>query len=401
VSTITDAEVRRILDSRGNTTVEVDVCTMRGFASVGAPSGASTGKHEVMAFPRGGVEDAISFFREKVVPEIIGMNALKQEYIDALLHTLDGTKKFSRMGGNVAVATSLAVARAAADSLGIPFYFYIGGMMGKIPYPLGNVLGGGKHAIGGTDIQEFLAISLGNSAVENIFANASVHRRVGEKLKRKLPNTAIGKGDEGAWVAPVDNTTALDIVTTACEEISQETGIPIKPALDVAASTLYKRGKYHYRDRKLNTGEQIDFMVSLVRDYGLHILEDPLHEEDFEGHAELTKKVGDKCLIVGDDLFVTNRNRLEKGIEIKAANAILIKPNQIGTLTDTLLTVKIARSAGYEIVVSHRSGETVDDSIAHLAVGIGAYAIKTGAVGGERIAKLNELIRIEEIMMEG
>jgi enolase len=269
-------------------------------------------------------------------------------------------------------------------------------MVRGIPRPLGNVLGGGKHAIGGTDIQEFLVFSEGGTVQASIFANANVHKLVGKLLKKQLPGTAIGKGDEGAWVANIENESALKLVAEACNTVADEVKFKVRLGIDMAASELYRRKKYHYRDKVLSPPQQIKFVENLIDTYNLHIVEDPLEQNDFDGYAELTERVGDRCIIMGDDLFVTTKARLEHGIKMGACNAILIKPNQVGTLTDTYETVQVAHSKGYKTIISHRSGETTDDTIAHLGVAFGCYGIKTGVVGGERAAKLNELIRIEE-----
>ncbi|UCE75482.1 MAG: hypothetical protein JSV56_04695 [Methanomassiliicoccales archaeon] len=241
---------------------------------------------------------------------------------------------------------------------------------------------------------------MGPTVSESIFANAKVHLSVKKRLKRRFPNSALGKGDEGAWVAKMKNEEALEVVAEACKEVSYTMGIDIKPCLDIAASELFDDGSYHYKEGELDDEGQIEFVIHLIENYGLYLVEDPLDQEDFEGYAELTKAVGDSCIIVGDDLFVTNPNRLEKGIRMGAANAVLIKPNQVGTLTKTIKTIKLAQENGYKTIVSHRSGETMDCLISHLAVAFGCHAIKTGAVGGERTVKLNELIRIEEGLME-
>ena len=395
---ISDIILREILDSRGKITVEAEVWTDEGtYGRAAAPSGASTGEHEVVAFPRGDPSLGIKFFMENVLDDFLGISVFDQDIIDAILHEKDSTENFSNLGGNIAVAVSLAVAKAAANTLGIPLYMYIGGKFVEgIPRPMGNVLGGGKHAIGGTDIQEFLSVALGPTMTESIFANAAVHRKVGELLRKELPGEAIGKGDEGAWVAKISNDRALEIVKQAIDEISDDVGFPIKLSLDFAASEFYKDGYYVYKDKKLTKEEQISYVAELVEKFEIYSVEDPLEQNDYEGYAELTKQIGHKCYIIGDDLFTTNYERLKKGIEMKAANGILIKPNQIGTLSDTIRTVKLAKRNGYIFVISHRSGETTDETIAHLAVGLEAPLIKTGAVGGERIAKLNEHIRIEE-----
>ena len=393
---------RKILDSRGNPTVEVDIWAEDGYGSAAAPSGASTGAHEVVAFPPQGIDFAIKQFREEFAPALEGMNVFLQRRFDVELKRLDGTSNFRKMGGNVAVAASLALARAAANSLGVPLYQYLGGAFAGycIPYPLANVLGGGRHARGGTDIQEFLVISFGPTVADSVFANARVHRRVGEALAKKLPDSAIGRGDEGAWVARVGNVDALELVAECCREVSKEVGFQIQPALDFAASELYRNERYCYKERKLTRERQMDFVESLVRDYNLYIVEDPLEQEDFHGYVDLTERIGRQCLVVGDDLFVTSTKRIKKGIDLGACNAVLIKPNQVGTLSDTYDAVCLAEQSGYKTVISHRSGETEDNSLAHLGVAFGCHAIKTGAVGGERCAKLNELIRIQEIIMK-
>ncbi len=400
MSHIEDIWIRKVLDSRGNPTVEVDIWTMDGYGSAAAPSGASTGTHEVQAFPPQGVDHAIKLFKEEVAPALKGMSVYLQRRFDVELKRLDGTGNFRRVGGNVAVAASLALAKAAASSLGVPLYQYLGGAFAgySVPYPLANVLGGGKHAVGGTDIQEYLVISFGPTVADCVFTNADVHKRVKAALVKKLPGAALGKGDEGAWVAKLGNIEALELVADCCREVSKEVGFQVQPALDFAASELYRGGRYCYRDKKLTPEKQIDFVERLVRDYKLYLVEDPLEQEDFHGYVELTKRIGRDCLVVGDDLFVTSTKRIKKGIDLGACNAVLIKPNQVGTLSDTYDAICLAEQSGYKSVISHRSGETEDNSLAHLAVAFGCHAIKTGAVGGERSAKLNELIRIQEII---
>ncbi|NPA74762.1 MAG: phosphopyruvate hydratase [Euryarchaeota archaeon] len=393
---IESIEIRKILDSRGNPTVEVDVYTIHGFGRAAAPAGKSTGIHEVKAYPPGGIDAGIKFLKEHM-DNFIGMDATMQSEIDAVLHEIDQTPNFSRLGGNIAVALSLAVAKAAASSLGMSLYRYLGGAYATdIPKPVGNVLGGGKHAINGTSIQEMLSAALSDSAQDNVFANAKVHAVLGKKLRKRFPDLSIGLGDEKAWVAPLSDEEAVALVREAVDEVHDETGIEIQPALDFAASSFYENGKYVYRNKTLSTEEQIEFVEKLVKDYGIYIVEDPLHEEDFDGFAELTRRIGHMAYVVGDDIFVTNTERIKIGIDKGAANTVLIKPNQIGTLTDTFRAVKLAKEHGYACMISHRSGETCDTSIAHLGVAFGCEFIKTGTIGGERIAKLNELIRIEE-----
>lgn len=399
---IEGVSIRKILDSRGNPTVEVDIRVGPVLGRAAAPSGASTGKHEPAAFPRGGVDGAIHTFRTAVAPRIRGFDLADQRGLDDALRAVDGTDRFERIGGNVATAVSLAAAKAAAAIAGEPLFRYIAqGAKVGLPLPLGNVIGGGRHAIGGTTIQEFLAVAQGPTVRDNVTANARVHSAVRDRLIGKFPDEPLGRGDEGAWIAKLQDEEALALLADACRSVGQDLGLPVGPALDLAASEFFRGGKYHYRDRALTPEGQVDFVEDLIRKYGLFSVEDPFDQEDFSSFTELTKRVGDRCKVIGDDIFVTNVARLRRGIELRAGNAILIKPNQIGTLSDTRAAVELAHKSGYATVMSHRSGETTDDAIAHLAVAWGCLGIKTGAVGGERIAKLNELIRIEETLQEG
>ena len=402
-SIIEDVQVRKILDSRGNPTIEVDVITWSGFGRAAAPSGASTGSREVVSFPEGGVDIVVSEMEDLIASELIGMDACDVATIDEVLKEIDGTDNLAAIGGNTTVAISMAVAKAAASSYNMPLYQYIGGnFTNELPYPLGNMMNGGAHAgINAPDIQEFLVVPIGaTNMVDGIFANASIHKKLKEMIQSKDSNFTGGKGDEGGWVPNITNTDALEIQAQACEEVGDEIGIEIRPALDMAASEMWDANeqKYVYAQDgiKRDTGDQIDFVKEIIDTYKMFYVEDPFDESDFEGFAQLTSRVGDKCLICGDDLFTTNKELLAKGIEMNAANAIIIKPNQIGSLSETHATVKLAKENGIVPVVSHRSGETTDDTIAHLAVGFNSPMIKTGAIGGERIAKLNELIRIEE-----
>lgn len=402
-SVIEDVRVRKILDSRGNPTLEVDVITWNGFGRAAAPSGASTGSREVVAFPEGGVNKIIGEVEDVISSELIGMDAEDLQDIDMVLKEIDGTENLSSIGGNTTVAVSMAVAKAAASSYNMPLYKFLGGNMAtEIPYPLGNMINGGAHAgKHAPDIQEFLIVPEGASNItEAVFANSSVHKRLKELIQAKDKSFTGGKGDEGGWAPNISNDDALEMQAKACEEVGDELGIKIRPSLDMAASEMWdaSQEKYLYGQENIarDTGEQIEFVKDIIETYHMLYVEDPLDEADFTGFSELTAKIGDKCLICGDDLFVTNKQILQEGIDQKAGNAIIIKPNQIGTLTDTYETVKLAKENQYVPVVSHRSGETTDDTIAHLAVAFSAPLIKTGALGGERIAKLNELIRIEE-----
>jgi enolase len=263
-----------------------------------------------------------------------------------------------------------------------------------LPAPMSNVLGGGAHAIGGTDIQEFLVTSFDDDINTAIEANSAVHKEVGKMLNGKFPNIALGKGDEGAWVAPMGNIEALELVVDAASKVSDEIGTEIRPGLDMAASEFYHDGKYRYKEQTLTPEKQVEFVLGLIEEYDLHSIEDPIDQEDFESWAALTEQTD--ALVVGDDLYVTNTERLQKGIDLGATNSILIKPNQIGTLTDTIRAVELAKKADMATIISHRSGETTDSTIAHLGVAFESHAIKTGIIGGERIAKLNELVRISE-----
>ncbi len=392
---IKDVAIRRIIDSRGNPTVEAEIKTSKGFGRAAAPAGASTGTHEAVAWPDGKVSKGMEFAEKNVIPKLLGLSTENQNDFDKLLKEIDGTGNFSVMGGNISVAFSLACAKAAADSKGISLFEHIGKEKSySIPAPMSNVLGGGAHAVGGTDIQEYLVTAFDDDITTAIEANALVHKTVKTLLKDKFPNIALGKGDEGAWVAPLENVEALEIVVKAADIVEQKTGVEIRPGLDLAASEFYHDGKYRYKEQTLTPEEQIDFVLGLIEEFNLHSVEDPLDQEDFDSWASITEQTD--ALIIGDDLYVTNPERLQKGIDMKSTNSILIKPNQIGTLTDTENTVKLAKKADMATVISHRSGETTDTTISHLGVAFESHAIKTGIMGGERIAKLNELVRISE-----
>ena len=396
---ISKINIRKIIDSRGNPTIEVEIFDDKNlFGRAAAPSGASKGSFEVKDYPEGGIDTGISNFRSNVLSKLLGMELASQEKFDNALHEIDGSENFANIGGNITIATSLAYAKASALSEGKELYEFVNKNNSKLklPSPLGNIIGGGKHAINGTTMQEFLSVSSGKNYVSSAFANIGVHKKVSELLKIKFPSLSLGLGDEKAWVAPLTDMEALEILSSAINTIKERSGVDIRIAVDLAASEFFKNEKYIYKNKELTTDEQIDFVAELAEKFNIKILEDPLHEGDFEGFAKLTKKIGGKTLIVGDDLFVTNKKRLEDGIQKGSANAILIKPNQIGTLTDMIDTVKLAKKSNYQTVISHRSGETEDTTIAQLAVGLDIGYIKTGTIGGERTAKHNELIRIEE-----
>jgi enolase len=393
-------ELRRILDSRGNATVEADVLTEDGgFGRAAAPAGASTGAYEAVELPPG---EAIAAARRLAVPRLEGtVHAGDQRAVDATLRGADGTDDLSEIGANAVVAISMAVAKAAADTIGVPLYQHLGGALrgpssDSFPVPLGNVVGGGEHARDATDIQEFLAVPVGApNVVEAAFANARVHGRVGDLFDDH--GITAGKGDEGAWAPQTDDATAFEIVDEAIETVADDLGFEIRMGLDVAATELVDDdGVYRYTDVERTPDEQVDYVASLVDEYDLAYVEDPLDEEAFGDFAALTDRVGSRTEICGDDLFVTNVERLQRGIDDGAGNSILIKPNQIGTLTDAVDAINLAVANGFTPVISHRSGETEDTTIAHLAVATDAPFVKTGAVGGERTAKLNELIRIAD-----
>jgi enolase len=393
---IESVRFRPVLDSRGNKTVEAEVHTESGgFGRAAAPSGASTGEYEAVELP---VPEAIAAAREQVAPRLEGRAfAGDQRNVDSTLHAADGTEDFSEIGANSAVAVSMATAKAAADVLGAPLYQHLGGAFRgrNFPVPLGNVVGGGAHAADATAIQEFLAAPVGAPSVRKaVFANAAVHERVGELLEER--GVPAAKGDEGAWAPSIDDATAFEIVDEATDDVAEEFGFDVGFGLDMAAAECYDGESYVFGDETRSTEEQLDYVAGLVDEYDLVYVEDPLDEADFEGFAELTDRVGSETLICGDDLFVTNTDRLQTGIDEGAANSILVKPNQIGTLSDAFDAIELATEHGYEAVVSHRSGETEDATIAHLAVATDAPFIKTGTVGGERTAKLNELIRIAD-----
>lgn len=394
---ISQARIRKIIDSRGNPTVEVDVVSDNGFVGrAAAPSGASKGIFEVKDYPVGGIESGIHRFAE-YSGKLCGMQLSDQQGFDSELHSIDGTPDFGHIGGNISVAASLAYAKSSAGAEGVWLYELLSHDRRKaMPKPMGNIIGGGKHAINGTTMQEFLALSNGKNYSESAFANITVHKKVGELLRVKFPSLSLGLGDEKAWVAPLSDEEAFSVLSDAINFAKDKTGVKISPSVDLAASEFFENGSYRYKTRSLSTDEQIDFIAELVERFGIASVEDPMDQSDFDGFARLTKRIGSRAMVIGDDLFVTNKERLDKGIRLGAGNAILIKPNQIGTLTDMIETVALAKKSDYATVISHRSGETEDPAIAHLAVGLGIEYIKTGTIGGERTAKHNELIRISE-----
>jgi len=401
---IEDVIARKVFNNRGEETIEVDVVTTSSFGRASAPAGKSRGKSEVVYYPQGEVDQAIRKVEEVIAPELVGLNVDFQEEIDKTLHEIDGSKDFRVLGGNTAFAVSLASVEAAANSYGLLLFHYLGGSIVRdLPYPLGNMISGGKHGKGKIpDIQEFLVLPYGaESFLEAALANTEIHRRIGDMLKKKDRLFGGGKSDEGAWIANVGNLDALEVLAEACEEVGNKLGFECGLGVDVAASSMWNAAKkqYAYRKegKKRDSGEQLEFICELIKKYDLVYVEDPFHEEDFTSSAELVNKAKN-CLICGDDLFVTNTERLSRGIKLHAANAIIIKVNQVGTLTDAWEAIELAKCAGYVPVMSHRSGSTCDWHIAHLAVAFRCPIIKTGVVEGARIAKINELIRIEEFL---
>jgi enolase len=403
-SIIEDLIARKIFNNRGEETIEVDVITTSGFGRASAPAGKSRGKSEVASYPRGGVDQAIKKVDELLTPELAGLNADFQQEIDNTLHEIDGTKNFKIIGGNTAFAVSLANAEAAANSHGLLLFQFLGGKTANtLPCPLGNTISGGQHAQGkAPDIQEFLALPHGaETFLEAATANALIHKKIGESLKKKDKLFSGGRSSEGAWIANIGDEGAFKVIAKVCEEASNEVDFECGFGIDVAASSLWneKKKKYLYQreGRKRDTAEQLEFILDLIEKYHLVYVEDPFQEEDFESFKELTKK-SENCLICGDDLFTTNSERLNYGIKLNAANAIIIKVNQIGTLTDASETIERAQKHGYTTVISHRSGDTCDWHIAQLAVAFKCPIIKTGIVEGARIAKINELLRIEQFL---
>ncbi|MEZ0363972.1 phosphopyruvate hydratase [Mycobacterium sp. pUA109] len=399
---------REILDSRGNPTVEVEVALNDGtFARAAVPSGASTGEHEAVELRDGGaryggkgVKKAVEAVLDEAAPAVIGLNADDQRLVDQALVDLDGTPDKSRLGANSILGVSLAVAKAAADSADLPLFRYLGGPNAHIlPVPMMNILNGGAHADTGVDVQEFMVAPIGApSFAEALRWGAEVYHALKAVLKKQ--GLATGLGDEGGFAPDVAGTTAaLDLISTAIETTGLKLGAEVALALDVAATEFYSDSGYAFEKQTRTAAQLTEFYAGLLDSYPLVSIEDPLSEDDWDGWVALTAAIGDRVQIVGDDLFVTNPDRLEDGIERGAANALLVKVNQIGTLTETLDAVALAHHSGYRTMMSHRSGETEDTTIADLAVAVSSGQIKTGAPArSERVAKYNQLLRIEEAL---
>ncbi|AST96775.1 phosphopyruvate hydratase [Shouchella clausii] len=407
---ISDVYAREVLDSRGNPTVEVEVHLESGIMGRAlVPSGASTGEYEAVELRDGGdrymgkgVQKAVDNVNEKIAPELIGENALDQIGIDRLMIELDGTENKGNFGANAILGVSMAVAHAAANALDIPLYVYLGGFNAKqLPVPMMNIINGGEHADNNVDIQEFMVMPVGaESFKEALRMGAEIFHNLKSVLKAKGYNTAVG--DEGGFAPNLSsNEEALATIIEAIEKAGYKPGEQVKLAMDVASSELYSKedGKYHLagEGKVLSSEEMVSFYEELVSKYPIISIEDGLDENDWEGHKLLTERLGDKVQLVGDDLFVTNTKKLAEGIEKGIGNSILIKVNQIGTLTETFDAIEMAKRAGYTAVISHRSGETEDATIADIAVATNAGQIKTGAPSRtDRVAKYNQLLRIED-----
>jgi enolase len=409
VAVIEEVGAREILDSRGNPTVEVEVALDDGtLARAAVPSGASTGEHEAVELRDGdparyggkGVEKAVSAVLDEIGPELVGLEAFEQRIVDQRLVDLDGTPNKARLGANALLGVSLAVAKAAADSSGLELFRYLGGPNAHVlPVPMMNIINGGAHADTSVDVQEFMIAPIGaDSFKEALRCGAEVYHALKSVLKGK--GLATGLGDEGGFAPDLPGTrAALDLILEAIGKTGYAVGTDVALALDVAATEFFTDGTYSYEGKKLSAAELTEVYAGLVADYPLVSIEDPLAEDDWDGWVTLTQQVGDAVQIVGDDLFVTNPERLDDGISRGAANALLVKVNQIGTLSETLDAVNLAHLSGYRCMMSHRSGETEDTTIADLAVATGCGQIKTGAPArSDRVAKYNQLLRIEEAL---
>ncbi|WP_341732119.1 phosphopyruvate hydratase [Microcoleus sp. EPA2] len=403
---IESIQAREILDSRGRPTIEAEVYLANGVVGLAqVPSGASTGSFEAhelrdddkKRYGGKGVLKAVDNVEHKIAPALIDLDAIDQELIDRTMIDLDGSPNKSNLGANAILGVSLATAKAAAESVGLPLYRYLGGTLANVlPVPLMNVINGGSHADNNVDIQEFMIVPVGApSFKEALRWGAEVFASLAKVLKDK--NLLTGVGDEGGFAPNLgSNQEALDLLMMAIEKAGYKPGEQVALALDVAASEFYKNGQYTYDGVAHSPTELIDYLAGLVGQYPIVSIEDGLHEDDWDSWVALTEKLGSKVQLVGDDLFVTNRTRLQKGIDLKASNSILIKLNQIGSLTETLDTIDLGKRNSYRSIISHRSGETEDTTIADLAVATRAGQIKTGSLcRSERVAKYNRLLRIE------
>ena len=403
--TIERIHARQVLDSRGNPTVEAEVFTKNGFGRALVPSGASTGTLEAVELRDGedayggkGVTQAVAHVNGEIASALRGRDVTRQEEIDQLMNDLDATNNKGNLGANAILAVSMAVARAAAASVGLPLYRYLGGPSARVlPVPCLNVLNGGVHAANSVDIQEFMLVPAGlPSYAAALRAGVEVYHALKSVLAGR--GLATNVGDEGGFAPDLPtNEAAIELLLEGIEAAGYRVGEDIAIALDVAATEIYREGRYHLEGRELTSEEMVDFIVGLADSHPLVSIEDGMSEDDWDGWKALTSRIGDRAQLVGDDLFVTNAEILRRGIEERAANSILIKVNQIGSVSETLHTMHTAEKAGFTQMVSHRSGETEDTFISHLAVATNAGQIKTGAPArGERTAKYNQLLRIEE-----
>ena len=405
---ITDVYAREVLDSRGNPTVEVEVYLESGaMGRALVPSGASTGEYEAVELRDGGdrymgkgVLKAVANVNEIIAPELVGFDALDQVGIDELMIELDGTPNKEKLGANAILGVSMAVARAAAEALDVPLYVYLGGFNAKtLPTPMMNIINGGEHADNNVDIQEFMIMPVGaEKFADALRMGAEIFHNLKSVLKAKGYNTAVG--DEGGFAPNLgSNEEALQTIIEAIEKAGYKPGEEVLLAMDVAASEMYSEGKYHLKGEGVvkTSEEMVEYYADLCSKYPIVSIEDGLDENDWDGFKKLTEALGDKVQLVGDDLFVTNTTKLSEGIEKGIGNSILIKVNQIGTLTETFDAIEMAKRAGYTAVISHRSGETEDSTIADIAVATNAGQIKTGAPSRtDRVAKYNQLLRIED-----
>jgi enolase len=398
---ITGLSASVIFDSKARPTIRVDLESgnIKTFAS--APSGTSVGKFEAQAFPKEGVEIAVALVNGEIRKKLAGLEVGDLGDLDHQIRAIDGTSNFTRIGGNTAIAISIAAAKAYSDTEGKMLCQYLSGdNVMNLPFPLSNIIGGGRHTTGDSiDFQEFLAIPTGAKTFEQAASfNMEIHKEVGRAITEQYPTYVLGRNDEGAWAAPLKIENALMTLTSAIEKVEASTGIKGRIGIDAASSELWDGKKYNYRKEKrhLSFDDQLVYLKKLAEQYDVMYLEDPFDEEDFDGFAKLNKELGGKRLVVGDDLIVTNPEKLKTAISKNSINGVIIKPNQIGTLTDVRSTVEIARENNIAPVASHRSGETVDSALAHLAVGLSCPIIKIGISGGERLEKINELMRIEK-----
>ena len=401
---IADVSVRKILDSRCGFTVEVLVKGKDGNAALTrVPNSTSTGEHEVCAYPEDGIDAGIERFA-RAKERLIGYDAGDQAGVDSTLKSIGG-KRYEEIGGNIATGVSISSAKLAAKSNGLELYDYVNsvlmkgsGIVSGIPRPIGNLIGGGAHTHSNMSIQEILISPKGKNFMSNAYANGQAHKKLGEELGRR--GGAYGVNVEGAWNTGLSDIENVRLAHKVADTVKGEFGIEVELGIDFAASEYHESGRYTYSGKEISREEQIDFVNKLAQEFGIRYIEDPVEENDFEGFAKINEALGKSALVVGDDIYTTDPERLREGIKRQSSNAVLIKVNQIGTLSDTIEVVKLANMNKMKTVVSHRSRDTYDSFIAHLAVAFGSEYIKCGIVGGERVSKLNEVARIEGLRKE-